>query len=245
MAANAGVRRTLPVRRRYLISLSVMGALVCALGSTGLFAALTDSARTGNNHVDTAALPGASDLRIAPAHASAPPTGVGGIIVCDPPFEEDLTTGGFSASDVNPVGFVTPMAWYCVKNVGSQTVGLSATIDSLSDIDLACTGDEALYNDLTCGDQLEGELSSVLQVFYENPFCGDLSMPHSNDVIGMAANVSQTPGGLPSFAGLAPGGELCIGMRVIYPEATPDEDVQRAQSDGVSWRFKFTGVAQN
>jgi hypothetical protein len=243
MTATVGVRRVNTGRRRYLISLAVMGALVCALGSTGLFAALTDSARTGTNHVDTAALPGAADLQLATAHVAPPVVaGQGSSIVCDEPFVEDLTTAGFNATAVTP-GFATAKAWYCLKNVGSQSVNVAATIDSLSDVDLNCTGDEALYNDVTCGNQLEGELSSVLNVFYETAVCDNYSLPHADTIIQMTTNVGASPD-LPWFTGLAPGEHLCIATQVFYPPNKPVDDVQRAQSDSVSWRFKFTGVAQ-
>src|SRR5262245_27952351 len=127
MATSVGVRRTSGVRRRCLISLSVMGALVCALGSTGLFAALTDSARSGGNHVDSAAMPGAADLQIATAHVVQQPVG-GAQVICDEPFVEDLTTGGFNVSNATPGSTITPRAFYCVRNVGSQSVSVTATI---------------------------------------------------------------------------------------------------------------------
>jgi len=237
--AMIGARRTTAVRRRYLISLSIMGLIVSVLGSTGLFAALTDSARTGTNNLDAAPLAGSAELKIQagvvppPDPTGPPPTTVtcalGGWV-------DDLTTGGFVANNVGP-GFDSGVSYYCLQNAGSQTVSLAGTIDSLLDIDIVCTGDEALYNDLTCGNQLEGELKNVIEVMWSSVNCFDINQG-STTGIGIEGNV----GAPVDLGSIAPGQIRCFGLRAIYSSANPPDAIQRAQSDHLSWRFKFTGT---
>ena len=71
-------------------------------------------------------------------------------------FSENLTTAFFTASGLTP-GASAEAPEYCIKNVGSQTVTLSVLADSLTDVDYACTGDEQLHGDNTCGSDGDGD----------------------------------------------------------------------------------------
>ena len=55
------------MRRSVLGSLAALGVVVCGLGGTGLFAALTDTARGGPNSVESAPLAGSADIQLADA----------------------------------------------------------------------------------------------------------------------------------------------------------------------------------
>ena len=234
--AVAGVRRVSTVRRRYLISLSVMGALVCALGSTGLFAALTDSARTSQQDFDSAPLAGAADLQITDAGTAT------AAYSCSD-WSEDLTTNTYSATDLNP-GFVAAPQVFCLRNVGSQAVTLVTTVEGLTDTEVTCSGDEAAYMDTSCGGPVAGtpgELSEVLSVTISKLNCGNASqLPLATVDVSLDALAGV---GDSMLGGLGPDEQLCVSFGVSYPSTTALDAVQRAQSDHVSFRYKFVGSA--
>ena len=180
------------MRRRNLLTVTALGALICLLGGTGLFAALTDTARSGTNSVDSAALAASADIQIARAFVpgTTPPNLICGTLA------EDLATGFFTASNVGP-GYSSTDQYYCVKNVGSQPVNLSALATELVDVDFACTGDEVAFDD-TCGGDKDGELSSLLGVTYGIiGNCIDFSGGSGPQTINLGENAS-TPASLGS-----------------------------------------------
>ena len=218
------------MRRSSLLTLTALGALICLVGGTGLFAALTDTARTGTNTVDSAQLAGSADIQLATAtRVNSPPF----TITCGD-YSEDLASGFFTADDVTE-GFVSPVSFYCIKNVGSQSVTVSVLADELTDVDLACTGDESLHGDTTCGGDQAGELSAVLMVWYARDECEGGGA--SGRGINLASNATE-----PVFliGTLAPGEVGCYQVYFDYPTSATDEAVQKAQSDRATWRFKFT-----
>lgn len=222
------------MRRSVLVTLVVLGSLISLIGSSGLFAALTDTARTGTNSVSSSGLAASADIQLATATGS-----VGGVVTCGT-FSEDLSSGFFSISDIeaDSVGFEQ---YFCIKNVGSQSVSLSAMTDELTDLDTACTGDEAEY-DLTCGktfsgnDQV-GELSANLYVGYSTLDCSAASYLYSPKILATNATTAEALGDL------APGTTGCFYLVVYYPGGTAANAVQAAQSDTVTWRFKFIAEA--
>ena len=82
------------MRRSLLLTTSVLGLLICLIGGTGLFASLSDSAHTGTNTIESKGLPSSSDLKLATATYSTS-------FSCDT-FSDDLATGLFDFSDMNP-----------------------------------------------------------------------------------------------------------------------------------------------
>src|SRR5262245_16526660 len=102
------------MRRSFLITVSALGLVVCLLGGTGLFAALTDSATTGTNQVDSAPLAGSANLQLALNDGLTPAM----TMTCGA-FSDDLATGLVSGTgliqSVNSAGSV-----FCLRNVGSQ-----------------------------------------------------------------------------------------------------------------------------
>jgi hypothetical protein len=55
------------MRRPVLLTLAAVGGVIVLLGGTGIFAALSDTTRSGTNSIDTGALAASSDLRVATA----------------------------------------------------------------------------------------------------------------------------------------------------------------------------------
>jgi hypothetical protein len=217
------------MRRSLLVTVAALGALVCAIGGTGLFAALTDTARSGTNSAESAQLAGSADIQVATAT-----TGASGV-ACGA-FSEDLTTAFITVSDLNPGQGFSGGA-YCMKNVGSQQVTLSALSDELTDVDYACTGDEALHGDTTCGADAAGEFSSVLRVNYTELDCATASGPGSSPFLKDNA-ITPHPLGT-----LAVGQTRCFATSVFYSPTTPTVEVQKAQSDRVTWRHKWVAQA--
>jgi hypothetical protein len=219
------------VRRPLLLTASTLGLLICLIGGTGLFAALTDTAHTGSNSIDSAALPPSADLKLATA--SEDQNG----FVCGT-FSDDLATGLITYSGMPPNFGVG--AALCIKNAGSQAVSLSAAVDQLTDVDLACTGDEADLGDTTCGNNLLGELSGVLNVSLGDYDCSTVNLLN-NYQPGMLSSLAGTP---QAMGTLGAGETRCFLIGVDYNGfSVPPADQQRAQSDQVTWRFVFTGQA--
>jgi hypothetical protein len=218
------------MRRSVLVTVVVLGSLVCAIGGTGLFAALTDTATSGTNSAESGAMAASADIQVATGTFS------GTTIECGT-FSENLATAFFTESDVKP-GTITQSRLYCVKNVGSQAVTLSALADSLTDVDYACTGDEELHGDTTCGNDGAGELSSVLRANYSQyASCTDLTGGGPSPFLKDNATTPQPLGTI------EPGATRCFSLDLIYTAGTPNVEAQKAQSDRVTWRYKW--VAQS
>lgn len=219
------------MRRSVLITLVVLGSLISLIGGTGLFAALVDTASTGVNSVDSAGLPPSADIQLAAATDFDFPVPCG-------TFEDDLEIPFVVHDDLQP-GQQTITKMFCIKNVGSQPVTISATVESLTDVEVGCTGDEALYDETTCGDGAEGELSSVLQTIYITIGCEAGGGSGFTFILSANFNVPHPLNG----PELAPGEIGCYQLAVDYPSTTPADAVQAAQSDLVTWVYTFIGDA--
>jgi hypothetical protein len=216
------------MRRSILLTTSALGLLICLLGSAGLFAALTDTADTDINHVDTAPLAGSADLQLAPINGA---NGCG-------TWADDLTTGLVSATDVALPG-TAPSVGFCIRNIGSQSVSTAVTVIDLTDTEKgACTGDEQDYLDVTCGAGAAGELSPIIDVeFFVTDCAGNLGGP--TFASGLTDLVS-TPLAIVS---LASGNTTCYLTQVDAGSGASATQLQVAQSDAAEWRFRFTGTA--
>lgn len=221
------------MRRSLLLTIAALGAVVSLTGA-GLFAALTDSATTGSNAVESAPLAASADIQVG-AVTLFDHDGVA--LTCES-FSEDLSTGFFDLTGFG-VDAVSNPEYLCIRNVGSRTVSVSAFTDSLTDIDIACTGDEALYDTEagSCGGDGPGELSDLVLAGYYTVDCATNNGP--GQLISLKEN--QTNPYAVDVA-LAPGAIACLRVDVSYEWrttiATP-EAVQKAQSDKVTWRYRF------
>jgi hypothetical protein len=217
-------------KRSALVTAAVLGGLVCLIGGTGLFAALQDSARSGTNSAESDAMAGSADIQVSTA------TAISGTGVACGTFSEDLTSPLHTVTGVTP-DFNSDAAFYCVRNVGSQQVTLSALSDELTDVDYACTGDEALHGDDTCGSGGAGELSSVLRVGYLGVDCATANATTAG--LPLLSDNAVTP---VAHGTIAAGETRCFRSDVEYVGNAPDV-VQRAQSDRATWRTKWVAQA--
>jgi hypothetical protein len=216
------------VRRSVLLSISVLGILICLVGGSGLFAALSDTARTGTNTATSNALNGSADLQLATGNF-VPGAGV----VCGT-FEDNLSSGLINESNMEPGDGSSRI--FCIRNQGSQTLDLSVLIENRTDVDTDCTGDEADSGDATCGAGQTGELSSVLFIaFGETPCAADPPIPSTVASAPLSTN-SAIPMGT-----IGAGSTRCLSAQIDYPSTTLGPFVQRAQSDSVTWIYAFTG----
>ena len=217
------------MRRSVLLSWLVVGAALSLISGTGLFASLSDTARTGTNVVDTQALQGSADLKIATASYTDPGVGCEG-------FSDDLTSPLIEFTNQVPGAFNQDGYYYCLQNAGSQTVNLTATAVEVTDTELACTGDEDLY-DTSCSVPDVGELSSVVRISFYGVNCvdgTDDTPPNAQDTVAHMASVPVT------FGTLSPATTRCF-RSAVFTNGPPNV-VQASQTDRVTWRFAFTGA---
>ena len=221
------------MRRSLLLTLAALGAVLSLLGA-GLFAALTDTATTGTNEISTGELQGSADLEIATADLS--PGGLG----CGT-FADDLVSPLFTYTDRDPSSDSGARYDLCLRNVGSQTVSLTASPFEVSDTEVACTGDEALY-DATCDAGQDGELGAAASVYWIGLDCatgallqGAADLPNSNRSFDTFVEAKE------SFGQLAPGQTRCFGTSVFL-SGQGDELRQPSQTDRLTFRWAFTGA---
>ena len=221
----------------------VLGVLVTLVGGTGIFAVFTDRATGGDNAVTSGTRPKSADLRIEPAVLDAATGGFN----CDGDLDEllwqndDTTTAQYTVADVQP-GNSLGDAYFCIKNVGSAVLMLTASAIDVVDVETDCTGDEAASGDTTCGLDANngpqvGELSPLLTVELDRVECTAPQRPTDTPIALDAYSAVN-------FDGLAPDGIACFWIELAYPTPATDVDAQVAQSDTATWRFAFDGTAQ-
>ena len=219
------------MRRPVLLTLAAVGGVIVLLGGTGIFAALSDTARSGTNSIETDALAPSADLQVASA--------TGDLVVglsCDA-FNENLTSGLITIGS-GGVGFVSYQDHpYCVRNVGSKTVSLFVGVEAFDDVEVGCTGDEALYDD-TCGTGVGeiGEGATVNHAYF------DESSP--NSWLGLGGGLLRDGLQTPQHLVEVSPGETAILLVAVHVNPFNDElQAQREQSDRLTWRFIWTGQA--
>lgn len=214
----------------------VLGMLITLVGGTGIYATISDRALTGPSDVTSDSLARAANLGIA--QLQLPPNN--GPFTCDRYFD-DLTSPLFTF-------IATPGrqadAYFCVVNSGSRAVDVTLTSTDVTDLDVACTGDEAAFGDTTCGSvggiPQVGELSPNLTVETDLYQCdtGALLSPGTPDFTSSLAGLGTIP--YTTLGTLLPGTQLCLRLRVYW--ASTGDLGQVSQSDEVTWRFAFDGT---
>jgi hypothetical protein len=220
-------------RRRSLLTIVIAGSIVTALVAAGVFAVFSDRATTGANALESPEIAAAVDLQLASLDANGE---------CGT-FVDDLETGLFTVSD--DLGSLL-IKRVCLRNAGSESTPVALSTLDLVDVDFACTGNE-LGSDPSCGDDQGGELSNALQVAtgaasVAQP-CG--SVDENNDdsflpdapVTAIGTLDSLTDNSVPSIGDLAPNETVCVLIAMQYAPLV------QTQSDRVTWRFAFDGVA--
>ena len=211
------------MRRSILLSMVILGGVVTAVAGTGTFAPFTDRATTGTNSVASGTRPKAADLKILSPGAFAECT------AANAPYVDDSTTAEATLTDAQPGAGQS--LFFCLKNAGASTLTITETTTGVVEVDNACTGDEASV-DQSCGGNGAGELGSVL--FWESykydcvSGSGPVNVPFGNSL------AAPTP---VSLGTLAPNEVGCYVANVRYPQNRPADEVQRAQSDTVTWKY--------
>jgi hypothetical protein len=218
------------MRRSILFTFIALGAIITGLSGTGLFAALSDTASTGNNRVETAAMASSADLQLATATGN-----VGSPYACGT-FQENLSTGLFTVQNASST--YSSFARACLRNVGSAPVAVTTAVNLVSDTDVACTGDEAAMGDTTCGGDQAGELGSTIETAVWKQDCATGS--GVNDMGGWRTITGFTP--VTNIGTIAPNQTVCIHFALDY-FTPPVAKKTLAQSDEVTWQWTFTGQA--
>jgi hypothetical protein len=216
------------MHRPLLVSLMVLGLVTTIIGGFGVFAVFTDRATTGTNTITSGARAAAADLKIAKPALSPEDCATA-------TYDDNLTTGLFSVSDFQPG--VNRSEFFCLRNVGTESLSLTSSVIDLVQTDVDCTGDEAVV-DQTCGAGGVGELGGILTVAFSNiPSCtgSNITMPTGGPLLGTSPVVSL--GSIPA------GTTLCGAIFIRASDAATVDDLVAAQTDRVTWRFAFDGTA--
>jgi predicted ribosomally synthesized peptide with SipW-like signal peptide len=219
-----------------LIRVMAVGAVITLAGGSGIYALFSDRAMTGSNSVTTGDVPtpppGDTHLQIANTSSGDYPLGCG-------TFSDDLATGLFTIADLTASSY--PYSLICLKNAGTTTMAtVSMTVEDLVETETGCSTGEVAAGDATCGNDLEGELSSGLVAFLNRPACstGSTSGPAGYlDLATLQWSAIILPG-----SALAPGDIACVYVGVTWTgDATT---LQLTQTDQLTWRFAFDGVTE-
>lgn len=215
-------------RRPTLAAVAAAVLAVGLLGLAGVFAAATDRAHTQTNRYESAAYEEGPDVDLQLA-----------------PRNEDGTCGFFSDDLATRLITVTGDAshfqgnWFdsglCLRNVGIYWSQVSLRAIDLDDRELDCTSREGEV-DQTCIEGEAGELADL--VSFHIIECEGSSYGIGN--VGLTELAAEPRAVRPVQPG-APPIALCIQTRLL---ATPAE-ARLAQSDVVTWRFAFDGVASD
>jgi hypothetical protein len=204
------------------------------MGFSGIYAVFSDRATTGSNGVSSGALQRVAELKIAVS--TTPPA-------CDAgAFVDDLATGIITASDVQP-GWESPSSYICLRNEGSGDLAVTWSAIDLVDVENDCTGDEAAAGDTTCASGAFGELSPHILIYQQVVDCATAGfIGFQAGYLDEVAVTGISPGVI------AAGADMCLTFRAGYGGTAADTltltEKLLAQSDQVSWRFAFDGVAQ-
>lgn len=218
------------MQRQMLRLTLILGVMVTLLGGTGVFAVFSDHANGGPNTVNSGALAKAADLHIAPGTVGA------GGVSCTV-YADNTSTAQFTVQDFRP-GSQPVRAHVCLRNVGSATLDLTSSAANLLDVDVACTGDEAAAGDASCGGDGAGELAPIVFVTTRQVNCQTLAATG-----GLTQGLDRWATAPAAFgaSSLGAGGIACIEFEIRH--AGTEAQSQVAQSDTVTWNFRFEGTA--
>lgn len=226
--------------RSWLAAVAAAGLVVCAIGSSSVVAAFTDTATTGADgdvdlmeHISTAAI-SADGADIEIAHYPVDPScGWFADDVALPVYQIDGVTPGQTELG-GPV-----FSGVCVRNAGLTSVSVTPAATDLASVELTCEPLEALVDPdgPTCG--AVGE--STKHVRYRTTVVAvvddQLACPVEPAPSGASLPLDQAQ---PAFA-LAPGEIACIAIDLAYEPGTAAAAAV-AQTDRTRWRFEFTAV---
>jgi hypothetical protein len=241
-------------RRTRLVRVALAAIVLVGIGAT--YAAVEDSTATANNRVTSEAIPNQVDLRITPHSAGR----VGGSNCNDVPTTDYLQNQDQGAStDLVALADAAPgdaiQTFVCVRNFGTKTANLDlATLYALSDLETACSGNEA-PGDTTCTAGAAGELTSEVlvevgtnnEVLQGNNRCdtgpnkrfrfGD---PAGNPSGATAITEGASMAPITDIDDIAPGGTICLTIDLAYrSQNTTIAEENENQTDEVTFKLRF------
>jgi hypothetical protein len=215
-------------RNTYLWSVMVVGAVVTAVGGTGIWAVFSDRATQGTNTIESGSQPRVADLQVGEFVGEA----------CSG-LSDDLATALWSVSSMQPGDVVVRNI--CLKSNGAAAVSVRLAAIDIVEGDAQCTGDEQIVDPACGGGPGQGQLANALQVEYATDMNCDGIIGTLGDQVGVLGTlgVGSSFAVLSPVSGLAAGFTMCVQLAVRYPSETSVDLVQAAQTDSVSWKFAF------
>ena len=225
--------------RRLLAVATALGLLVSAIGFTGIYANLSDTATIGPNQMGTTERARAADLKVASDAGGSCGT-----------FVDSIDAAVFSGY------YATSPDWrssyfLCLKNAGISDLAVRLAISDLTDTDPDCTGDEEEAGDTTCGGGGVGEASSVLRTEVVEVDCATLEVLGTEGGATLAALRDYVPqaGTFEAWdpGMLAAGSTTCWRLTLHYPaigDGVTETQAQIAQTDLVNWTWAFVGSVE-
>lgn len=234
-------------------ALLMSGLLLAAVTVAGVFAAVVDTASSGELSIETAEIPEKDiDIQIdsvARAQSSNQD--------CETAtsYVDDATTPYITITDAEPGAEV--IKDFCVTNLGTDDALMTMDLVDAVDIEVgACSTTETGAGDTTCTDGAAGELADLVEVGVKvhgaltGSGAGDTCEGLFNNpeivVPARATTSPETPDGWTSVAGLptntlVAGDAACLQVRLTYDDSTPEAQELLAQTDKVSVRLRFNG----
>lgn len=235
-------------------ALLMAGVMLAVVSIAGVFAAVVDTAKSGQLSIQSAEVPEKDiDLKIDPVsrdQSSSVDCGTVGSSLVD-----DATTPYITITNASPGAEV--IKDFCVENQGTDDALITMDLVEAADIEVgACSTTETGAGDTTCADGAAGELANYIKVGVKvhgalngtgaGDRCdGDFNHP---EVVLPAVNTTSaaTPLGWTSVAGLPTNtltatDEACVQVRLTYDASTPEAQKLLAQTDKVSVRLRFNG----
>jgi hypothetical protein len=219
-------------RRPALLAVLALASVSALMSVTGVFAEFGDTATGGENDVTSADSLTGVDLQIAPYIVDPfDPQGAG---ACGD-FTDDTETALFEAELIE-VGFEQELSGlYCVRDLGTTGAHFTVGAVDVVEAEAGCTGKERDFDD-TCGEG-PGELSSVAEWQWLTVDCatGELGTSHSGTyALKFPQGDSFASAPLPTD-----GSPVCVRFGVYIVDEWGVERLSAAQSDAMSWRFRF------
>ena len=234
-------------------ALLVSGVLLAGVTFAGVFAAVVDTASSGELSIETAEIPEADiDLQID-ATAKAQTSNTDCQTQSASNYVDDATTPYITITNAAPGAEV--IKDFCIINQGTDPALMTMDLIDAVNIEIgACSTTETGAGDTSCTAGDAGELADLVEVGVKvhgaiggsgpGDTCeGDFNNPEI--VLPAQATTSPvTPVGLANSAPtntLTAGDAACLQVRLTYDASTPEAQELLAQTDKVSVRLRFNG----
>jgi hypothetical protein len=135
-------------------------------------------------------------------------------------------------NDFNPTARSLPRR-VCLRNAGRESGRVSLRVSGLTDVDIACSPEEAAV-DATCGRNAAGELgASVVQLYGIDRGCTNAAVTERS-----TSMPAMTSAPLLLAPELRAGEVMCVALRIEHAPGS-ERAALAAQSDRVGWSYIF------